>query len=98
MAAKVAQGQLRDRLFAVEGARFGHPLLQQCVRELFAASRPAGDQSVQLRAHDEVREALPIGRDAARGQDLAELAPGQVARARERRGEQCFGPSGDLVV
>src|SRR5260370_8713948 len=98
MAPEVAQGQVGDRLFAVERTRLWHPLLQQRVGELLTPSRPASHQAVQLRTHDEMREALALGRNAACTQDLAELASSQVAPARERRGEQSFGASGNLVI
>ena len=60
---EVPQRQLGGRLGAVQASRPAHPLLQQRVCELLAASRPARDHPVQLGEHQQVREALALGRD-----------------------------------
>ncbi len=66
---EVSAYQLDQRLVAVHGRCGRDPLLEQRVRELLSPPRPAADQRVQLRVHEDVGEPLrQRGRDAGGGE------------------------------
>src|SRR5438552_4076064 len=86
MAAEVAPRELNERLFAREYPRRRHTRVEQRVRELFAAPPAAAHEAMQLREHEQVREALPSGIDPRALQRHAELVARQYVVAFERTG------------
>ena len=84
MAPEVASRQLRERRLAVHRAAARDALLEQGPGVLFAATRPADQDAVELRVHEQMGKPLADRRDAHRGEHSAKLRTSEGAPPAER--------------